>query len=668
MWALLLAAAVTAQPASRLLFVQAGEAAVTCTAHDAAGWPVPERLTGGGPWTWKPEAADTVSCSASGYEPIEIDAARAEPGRALAVELLPARMVTFEADWTAAQAWIEWRALTEGGTARLARQSARVDGPLTVPVAHAARVIRVFPVGSAPLSVLVPEGPAAFTLRLPALRPGGELFVRWPVQTFMPAALEATMGAAKHTIAAGPVPGFRAAVLAPGTYAVVPRYRGGGRGARLRAVVRAGETTELFPPARPEPGAVAVSLAPEVCRRADLPLSLQLHPVAPGGTEVSEAVIFEDTLAEPPCRREVEGLSAGDYEAQIVRGGDSPETLSASRFTVLAGQRAEVALSPSVRVAGRVAFADDTPAGGLTLRFSSGGRTWNARTDLSGQYAAVLGGPGDYEVTLRAADAAASASFTRALQAGAQREDFRLGETRLTVRLRGSGGKPLEEAAQLVLTTTAGRRITGAYAAGEEEEAQFVGLDHGRYTLTARTASGLTSLGAATVSLTAREPEVQVEIAMGRHQGRLVVVDEAGRPVARAAASAGGRDLEPAGDGAFPLADVAVGEWLNVRAEGYTPVCRVLQAQDLTEARITLVQPTEGVTLHAPPQLAWQDARLRGLPGSDCPVEIHALGVSLQMEADRTSLALRLPRGRFELLLGESASPLVAPGEDVVLR
>ena len=89
---------------------------------------------------------------------------------------------------------------------------------------------------------------------------------------------------------------------------------------------------------------------------------------------------------------------------------------------------------------------------------------------------------------------------------------------------------------------------------------------------------------------------------------------------------------------------------------------------DLPEARITLVQPTEGVTLHAPPQLAWEDARLRGLPGSDCPVEIHALGVSLQMEAERTSLALRLPRGRFELLLGGSASPLVAPGEDVVLR
>jgi len=159
-----------------------------------------------------------------------------------------------------------------------------------------------------------------------------------------------------------------------------------------------------------------------------------------------------------------------------------------------------------------------------------------------------------------------------------------------------------------------------------------------------------------------------VEVALGRHQGRLAVLDERGLPVGHAAASAGGRELVSTDPGVFPLSDVAVGEWLNVRADGYTPLCRILQAGDLPEARVTLVRPTEDLSVHAPPELAWESALLRGLPGSDCPVALHDLGVALQMQSERTSLALRLPRGRYELILGGSASPLVAPGEDVVVR
>ncbi|HET8644353.1 MAG TPA: hypothetical protein VFO85_02615, partial [Vicinamibacteria bacterium] len=246
--------------------------------------------------------------------------------------------------------------------------------------------------------------------------------------------------------------------------------------------------------------------------------------------------------------------------------------------------------------------------------------------------------------------------------------DLRLGETRLTVRVVDASGARLEEAAQLVLLSAEGRRITGAYSPEDpEEEPQFVGMEHGEYTLTARTASGLTSAGPARAQLTAQRPEATATLVMGRHQGRLLVLDEQGQALPQAAARAGGRPLERSSAGVFPLGDVALGEWLTVQAEGYTPVCRILQARDLPEARVTLLRPTEGVSVHAPLQMAWESALLRGLPGSDCPVEIHDLGVSVQMEAERTSLALRLPPGRFELLLGGTASPLLAPGKDVVL-
>jgi hypothetical protein len=665
----LLLAAALAAPSGRLLVVEAGEAAVTCIARDAAGEVVADRLGGAGPWTWHPEPKDTVHCAAAGHEPVDIDPARAGIGQPLLLDLLPARPITLDAGWAGADTWVEWRALGERGTALIARERLPVgDRIVLAAAAGAPRLLRLHPRGSAPVSILVPEGQEPLTLAVPPLRPGGELLVRWPSHAYLPSALAVVGADAKEQgIPPGTAPGFRAASLAPGGYSVVPRYRGGVRGPRIRVLVRAGETTEVFPAAQPEPGAVGVAVVPEVCARGRLPLRLEVHRVSADSAEADPGAVFLETIDQPPCARSLEGLAGGAYQVQLERTGDTAETVAASRVDVVAGRKAEVTLAPSVRVVGRVAFPDDHPAADLLLRFTSGGRSWAARTDLDGRYRAVLGGPGEYTLAVGAAGAAAAASLTRAFEVGEQRQDLRLGDTLLRVRVARADGARLDEAVQLVLTSSTGRRLTAGHVPTEEEAAELKGLEPGEYAITARTASGLTSQAAATARLTPAAPQAEVAIVLERHQGRLAVVDEQGRAVREATVSAGGRPLAVGEAGVFPLGDVPLGEWLNVRAEGYAPVCRILQAGDLPEARVTLVRPTEELILHAPPQLAWESALVRGLPGSNCPVEIHDVGVSLQLQDDGAALSLRLPRGRFELVLGGNTSALVAPGSDVVL-
>jgi hypothetical protein len=406
-------------------------------------------------------------------------------------------------------------------------------------------------------------------------------------------------------------------------------------------------------------------VAPELCARERLPLRLAVHRLLADGGEAPDAA-FVETITQPPCARALEGLAAGGYQVQVERAGDG-EPLSASQVEVVAGRRVDVALTRAVQVAGRVAFADDHPASDLLLRFEAGGRAWTARTDLDGRYRVALGGPGEYAVTVGAAAGAAAAAFTRVFTAGEQRQDLRLGDTRLAVRVARADGARLDEAVEILLTSAAGLRLTRTHVPSEEQVAEFKDVPPGVYAVTARTASGLTSRGAAEARLTVQAPQVEVALVLGRHAGRLQVVDEAGRPVPAAGASGGGRELAPTGPGVFPLDGVPLGERVLVRAEGYAPVCRTLQAADLPDLRVALVRPTEELTLHAPPQAAWDSAQVSGLPGSDCPVSIHDLGVSLQLATEGTALALRLPRGRFELLLGAGAVPLVAPGDDVVL-
>jgi hypothetical protein len=659
--ALLLWATLAAVPV-RVTLQPEGVPGATCALKHAAGeaGADAERLVAAGApqqWVWRPRANDVLACAAPGFEPVDLEPARAGTAPAVTVELLPARPLTLvhppgDDD---AKATLEWRVLERSGTSLRARRDVSGPGPTTLLLARRERILRIVRAGASPVSLFVPAGTAA-TIEMPAPRPGGEIWGKWPSHRYRPEALE-LLGRGHHEVLRpGPEGVFGAVGLPSGAYAISPRYRGGHAGRLLSVSVRAGSTTEIAPPASPEPGAARVSLAPPLCGERELALELRSE----------SGVASTRSLPESVCDVEVEGLAEGRWKATVVQGGLRNEERAAAGFDAIGGASVAVALEPVVRVSGRVTVGGE-PARRLRLVFSRGPRQWNAETDGDGAYRAVLGDAGEYGVSLRASAALPSQTFARTWRAGDQEEDFALGEGAIAVRVRAAG-EPLTEDVHLALMAKQGARVAGSFHPQAQDAARFVGLEYGEYTVSASTASGLTSRTPGEAVLSPSAPEAEVVLDLGRHRGRLVLADARGGPLIGARAQVGLSPLREQSPGIFVLDAVAMGERLTVNAPGFAPVCRVLQAGDLPELRMTLQPADASLTLHFPADLAWHDAALVGLPGSDCPVPLEEVESRIRLEPQGASVVLRLPRGTFAVSRQGRSQAVVVPGPDVTIE
>jgi hypothetical protein len=267
-------------------------------------------------------------------------------------------------------------------------------------------------------------------------------------------------------------------------------------------------------------------------------------------------------------------------------------------------------------------------------------------------------------ISVQAADGAPAARFERRLESGAQSQaqDFDMSETALHIRVVSEDGTLPDETVELAVTG-GGQRWTSTFDAGSEA-VPFVDLDFGEYVVTASASSGLASSDPIAVSLTPERPVAEVDVVLDRHKGSLEVVDENGGPVPSVQVRAGTAVLGPVAPGLYRLDDVAVGERLNVRADGFVPMCRVLSA-GAPDLRLVLTRASEVVTLHLAANRTWESGLLVDLPGSDCPVELGEAEALKQLEPGRTTLVLRLPPGAWRLLLGSETYTLVAPGSDV---
>jgi hypothetical protein len=641
-------------------------AEVACRLEDAAATPAPGRLAPQqGRWEWRLLPGDRLHCAGPGHEPAEIDASRGVPPRDATLALLPARPVTIEAGWPGVATEVEWRELARGASVLRAQQRMALAGTAVLPVATSARVIRLRPKGMSPISLFVPQGTSPLTLRVSAPRAGGEVFGTLPGTFPAPEALLLDHGSTRRVLQVQSGI-FGAAGLPPGPYTLTPRYRGGLLGDPFPLRVVPEDTVELLPLPLPVRGAVSLRAAPELCGGRQLPASLVVRRVRDEGRSVDAKPTFEETLAEPPCERELEGLEPGTYQAELARAWEGRETISSVRFAVRGAKRAEALLATAaVRVTGRVRFSADRPATGVILAFELDQQSWTAETDGNGEYIATLGRPGAYLVSVRASRGLPSASQVRELVAGEQTLDLDLPQTLLDVHVVSQQPAALEESVELTITSSRGTRLTGSFRPDQEGSARFVGLELDEYWVTARTASGLSSVSSARVSLSAELPTADVELVLGRHAGRLELLDERGVRVPGARVEAGARLLAEAAPGVFPLDRIPVGEWLRIDATGYVPVCHVLQRPELPELRVTLQKPLERVQLHFAAQVAWEAGQIVGIPGSDCPVEIGALGLVTSLGEERTTVLLRVPRGSYRLVIGSAALPLVAPGPDV---
>lgn len=577
------------------------------------------------------------------------------------------RSLTLRADWPAASTSVEWRRLAGAGTTLIARERARVGGLTTLAVPPQARVLRLLSEGQAPVSLWIPEGTAPLELAVPRPAPGGEVFGLLPDHAFPPVALElrakggrlTTLRPDRHRV-------FQESGLAPGSYTLTPRYRGGLFAKAQPVLIVAGQTWERVPLVLSEPGAVSLVATPELCDRAQLPARLSLRRMNAVGA-MEPLAIADDVLVEPPCDRELEGLEEGTYEAVLARAGERPETLSASRFGVRPGERTPVTLTaPEVRVTGRVTIGPDHPGAGLALLFTRDGHHWRTHADDSGEYEVTLGPAGDYSVSVRTPSDVPAANVVREFRAGEQRADFELGGGSLHVRIVRRDGAALDEAVDLELFARDGRRTSGSWQPGHDDVARLLGLEPGEYGVTARTPSGLASEEGVRAVITPEEPVAEVEVVLTRQDGTLRVVNEEGLPVA--GAEVVGREVLPDRGGVVPLRGIPVGEWLRVRADGYFPVCRILQAQDLPEMRVTLPRAAETLVIHVDVQLPWESGLFQDLPGSNCPLTLNELPFSARATDDRVTVVLTVPRGRYRLLLGQIGHSVTVPGSEVHVR
>jgi hypothetical protein len=491
------------------------EVAISCSLDDRAGKPQVPRLAATGPraWTWSRRPGDVLRCSGAGLEPLDSDSSGAVIPSELTLEMAAARPVTVEAGWGGVEAVVEWRALEPGATVLLAQRRERVGDRLTLPVANRPRVLRLRVAGASPISLFVPEGDSPVVLRARRPTAGGEVFGLVPPHRYTPEALELSAGAKPRALPVDRWRVFQASGVPPGRHALVARYRGGVRAKPLTVVVPPGGTVEQLPLALPEPGAAQVSVASELCDGERLPVKLLLHPYLSDPTGAPIAVL-EQTVRDPPCDREVEGLAEGEHQAVLSRAPTGVEVLSLARFKIVRGEKTEVFLQgPAVRLTGRLTRGEKRPAAGLVVLFELDTRTWSAETDEQGEYDVVLGPPGEYAVSVRASGDVTAASFSRRFEAGEQRADFRIDDGLLEVRVvrpAGSAREPVE----LSVLTPDGRRLGGS-CASNEESTRFVGLKLGTYSVTGRTASGLTTERAASVELTEEEPAGEVELVLG---------------------------------------------------------------------------------------------------------------------------------------------------------
>ena len=296
---------------------------------------------------------------------------------------------------------------------------------------------------------------------------------------------------------------------------------------------------------------------------------------------------------------EASGLEPGTYGlTPRYRAGGLGRALT---VVVRRGEVTEVALpAAEVLVAGRLTLGEDGPASGYTLIFENGGQSWTARTDEGGEYSLPLGPPGDYVISLPSAGRITT-TFRRTFQAGEQTADFALSPAALHVTARREDGAPLDEAVEVSITSGQGQRISAQWEPRQEPEKRLVGMDLGEYQLTARGASGLVSLASVRVEVTSQEPLAEAELVLGRHAGRLEVVDERGMPLPDAQVEGPQDFLAPIGHGAFALGTVPIGEQLTIRAAGYEVAVHVLQPSDLPVLRVALSTCRPGAREGRPP-------------------------------------------------------------------
>lgn len=310
------------------------------------------------------------------------------------------------------------------------------------------------------------------------------------------------------------------------------------------------------------------------------------------------------------------------------------------------------------------------PGAGLRLswRPAKGGKSSEGvMTDVGGRFVFSVGEPGEYFLNLRSLPYFTTAIRRAVFGKGRNQVTVTVPDTRLDLEVLRVDGKPAAEPVQLHILRDEMQVIREVYAGillpSDGHRVSLVGLDPGRYRVTADAVSGLVAAGTARADLREGVPAA-ARLVMRDLAGTIELRDASGRLVRGGQVLHGPTALAGTGPGVFSLHRVPVGSVLQIDAPGYLPSCRI--RTDLSDMVVTLARGASPVAIRmfgtaGSAMLGY----VVGLPGSDCGVPLAALAPKPSRQGDAlVGETVALPAGRYEYRFpeGPGSQPFVVPG------
>jgi hypothetical protein len=618
-------------------------------------------------WLWSCLPGDVVSCDAPGREPVDITAASCTSPDAQAY-MLPARQITLASQASGDMLTVEWLVEQREGLQRLAvRSFTPTISRMNVPVGDGKRVLRVHRRDAAPVTIAIEPEPRSQTHAVPAPQSGGEVFGRvLPSVVIRPQAIAINGNGTSDSTPVDERGYFRfAAIPKGGVYALSPVYKGPVTGTAIRVEVWLARSTDVLPLPLPATGGLSVTIdgslsAPEARVRASL-LGEEND-----GVGKRHAVRWSASLDPTVTLYEAEGLRPGRYLVEL--GGENSVLASALAEINVDVHTSVVLTRPRVAIEGRVTISGSRAPAGLLITFANGQREWRATTDDEGRVSLVVDRRGRFSVQIGAAQYLSAVMRTMTFDQEENEFNLDLPGGLLRVHLRRKDGMAVDEPVQIAVTGPA--QLGGFVKPGEGTDFLFIGLDYGKYRVTADTASNLVA-SPANASLTKEQPTATVDLVLEEQKRSVLhVVDPDGRPVHNAQVYAGALAPaeDPVGSGMYPLTRTPVGTEVLLAAPGFLPTCALAETDDWT---VSLLRPSAHVSqIRLTPTVAAAIGEVLGAPLSRCPVPLQMLPLRFERDAGGALITINgLPEGQFGYRprLFVPFSQLVVPGPPIAV-
>ena len=589
-----------------------------------------------------PATTERVSCNLTEGEPFDVPLADVCGTRALPIQrAVAATIVTDEPG----DVVVEWLDMPLAGPAATRATRRLVLGTSTTLYVsrNADRMLRLSRAGTSPITVPAAALTTGRPWKLPRFAEGGELFARRKPAVVSPDVYRLT-GPRSEDLKASDYATVGRPGLPPGTYQLLPSYRGGIVGNAIPLRIVEGWSTALILPTE-RVGAVDAGADPEVCGKAsEFRLERRTSTTAGDTSAITTRPVSRQPVGD--CFPSVRGLPPGMYRASFA---NEQGAIATRDVQVHAQEIARVFFARAQATVSGHVLLNDRPLAGVIVELRPAGnlvaQPFVGETDGAGQYNLDVDLPGSYDARLRAHGAPMlGRGKTVAVREGANSCDWELTGGTLTLTLKGwDRTKTVSIYLNATGSSSGGRdKGSGMFLRGDEElPIRIPGLPFGTYRARANESGGGVS-SIRSVTLSNAHPEGTIDLDLVDNNAILAVVDEAGQPVPGSRLRWGslgtppGEEVEP---GRFSLKNVAVGAELRVRADGLVPACRVA-ATAAGELQVTLRTGRPAHVWFSRPYSGVPPGALLGLPGSDCPVLLGEFNYHVVPEADPSSAHL----------------------------